>query len=446
MTGSPDSAVVHAPELDAGRLRDRLIELEPAAAQDPGRIRVARAPGRVNLIGEHTDYNLGLVLPAAIDLEIRIAFVPTDDRRVELVSDATGERASFDLDAIGPRAGGMAAYVAGTAWALAEAGIPTRGLRGILASSLPRASGLSSSAALELAAAWALAVDPAAVPPLDLARICQRAENAYVGVNCGLMDQFAIRLRRGRRRHAPRLPLPRLAARWRCRLPTHTLVVIHTGSTRSLSASQYNARRAQCEAAAAALAVDDPGIRSLRDVTEAMLPAVATRVDEETFRRCRHVVTENARVEATIDALAAGDLAAVGRAWASSHASLRDDFEVVSPELDALVDIAARAPGRRRGADDRRGLRRLHGQPRRAWRGTGRSGSASWRSTRPGPASGRGSSRWTRSPERGSSPRPEPGGHLVVASSAPPGVAAVVDMRRGSTGARARRLGWPGPR
>ena len=348
VTGSPgspaDSAVAHAPELDPGRLRDRLVELEPAAALDPRRIRVARAPGRVNLIGEHTDYNLGLVLPAAIDLEIRIAFVPTEDRRVELVSDATGERASFDLDAIGPRASGMAAYVAGTAWALAEAGIPTRGFRGILASSLPRASGLSSSAALELAAAWALAIDPAAVPPLDLARICQRAENAYVGVNCGLMDQFAIAC--GVAGSAMLLDCRSLA--WRpvaLPLAGHTLVVIHTGSTRSLSASQYNARRAQCEAAAAALAVDDPGIRSLRDVTEAMLPAVATRVDEETFRRCRHVVTENARVEASIEALAASDLATVGRTWAGSHASLRDDFEVVSPELDALVEIAVATPG-----------------------------------------------------------------------------------------------------
>ena len=344
MTGSPDSAVDHAPELDAGRLRDRLVELEPAAALEPRQIRVVRAPGRVNLIGEHTDYNLGLVLPAAIDLEIRIAFVPTADRRVELVSDATGERASFDLDAIGPRAGGMAAYVAGTAWALAEAGIPTRGLRGILASSLPRASGLSSSAALELAAAWALAADPAAIPPLELARICQRAENAYVGVNCGLMDQFASACGVA----GAGMLLDCRSLDWRpvaLPLATHTLVVVHTGSPRSLSASQYNARRAQCEAAAAALAVDDPGIRSLRDVTEAMLPAVATRVDGETLRRCRHVVTENARVAASIEALAAGDLAAVGRAWAGSHASLREDFEVVSPELDALVDIAGRVPG-----------------------------------------------------------------------------------------------------
>jgi galactokinase len=344
VTRAADPAAARATELDPGRLGTRLAELQPAAAADPRRIVVVRAPGRVNLIGEHTDYNLGLVLPAAIDLEIRIAFVPTDDRRVELVSDATGERASFDLEAIGPSAGGMAAYVAGTAWALAEAGIPTRGFRGILASSLPRASGLSSSAALELASAWALATDPAAIPPLELARICQRAENGYVGVNCGLMDQFASAC--GVDGAAMLLDCRSLA--WRpvaLPLAGHTLVVIHTGSTRSLSASQYNARRAQCEAAAAALAVDDPGIRSLRDVTEDMLPAVALRVDEETFRRCRHVVTENARVEASIEALAASDLAAVGRTWAGSHASLRDDFEVVSPELDALVEIALATPG-----------------------------------------------------------------------------------------------------
>jgi galactokinase len=344
VTRAVDPAAARAIELNPGRLASRLAELQPAAAADPERIRVVRAPGRVNLIGEHTDYNLGLVLPAAIDLEIRIALVPTDDRRVELVSEATGERASFGLDSIGPNAGGMAAYVAGTAWALADAGIPTRGFRGILASSLPRASGLSSSAALELASAWALAVDPASIPPLELARICQRAENAYVGVNCGLMDQFASAC--GVDSAGMLLDCRSLA--WRpvaLPLAEHTLVVIHTGSTRSLSASQYNARRAQCEAAAAALAVDDPGIRSLRDVTEDMLPAVARRVDEETFRRCRHVVTENARVEASIEALAASDLAAVGRAWAASHASLRDDFEVVSPELDALVEIALATPG-----------------------------------------------------------------------------------------------------
>jgi galactokinase len=341
---APDPAVRHAPELAADRLRAHLAELEPAAGPDPAAIRVVRAPGRVNLVGEHTDYNLGYVLPAAIDLEIRLAFVPADDRRVELVSATTGERASFDLDAIGPSPGGMAAYVAGTAWALAEAGIATRGFRGMLASSLPRASGLSSSAALELASAWALAVDPAAIDALELARVCQRAENAYVGVNCGLMDQFASAC--GVAGAAMLLDCRSLESRpVALPLATHALVAIHTGSTRSLTTSQYNARRAQCEAAAAALAADDPAIRSLRDVTPAMLPAVAVRVDEETFRRCRHVVTENARVEETIAALASGDLAAVGRAWAASHTSLRDDYEVVSPELDALVEIAATVPG-----------------------------------------------------------------------------------------------------
>jgi galactokinase len=128
-------------------------------------------------------------------------------------------------------------------------------------------------------------------------------------------------------------------------LATHKLVVIHTGSTRSLSSSQYNARRLQCEAAVAVLARDDPSIRSLRDVTPAMLPAVEARVDDETYRRCRHVVEENVRVERTIAALAAGDLPAVGRLFAASHASLRNDYEVVSPELDALVEIAASVPG-----------------------------------------------------------------------------------------------------
>jgi galactokinase len=332
-------------DLAPGAMRAALVAVEPRAAAHPDAIRIVRAPGRVNLIGEHTDYNLGFVLPAAIDLEIRIAFVPTDDRRVELVSGATGERARFDLDAIGPRRGAWLDYVAGTAWALAEAGVAMRGLRGIIVSSLPTASGLSSSAALELASAWALADAPGGdVAPLSLARICQRAENAYVGVNCGLMDQFASAC--GVAGDAVLLDCRSLDFRpVALPLATHTLVVIHTGSTRSLTTSQYNVRRAQCEAAAAALEAEDPSVQSLRDVTPAMLPRMRDLVGDDVFRRSRHIVTENGRVVETIDALAAGDLAAVGRLWAASHASLRDDFEVVSPELDALVEIAATVPG-----------------------------------------------------------------------------------------------------
>jgi len=345
VTTSARPAAAERSDLALGAMREALAAVEPRAAAEPDAIRVVRAPGRVNLIGEHTDYNLGLVLPAAIDLEIRIALVPTDDRRVELVSGATGERAGFDLDAIGPRRGAWVDYVAGTAWALADAGIATRGLRGIIVSSLPTASGLSSSAALELASAWALADEPGGgVAPIELARICQRAENAYVGVNCGLMDQFASACGVGgdavlldcRSLEFRPIALP---------LATHTLVVIHTGSTRSLTTSQYNVRRAQCEAAAAALAARDPGVRSLRDVTPAMLPRIRELVGDDAFRRSRHVVTENARVVDTIEALATGDIAAVGRLWAASHASLRDDFEVVSPELDALVEIASAVPG-----------------------------------------------------------------------------------------------------
>ena len=194
--------------------RERLIALEPLAAADPSAIRVVRAPGRVNLIGEHTDYNLGYVLPAAIDLEIHLAFVPTADRRVEVTSEATGERGAFDLDDIGPKRVGPGSTTSPARpgrWP--GTGFATRGFRGVLSSTLPQSSGLSSSAALELAAAWALAVEPGAgVPPLELARTCQRAENAYVGVNCGLMDQFASACGIGGAAVAARLPEPGVAA------------------------------------------------------------------------------------------------------------------------------------------------------------------------------------------------------------------------------------------
>ena len=341
---APDRAAVLDPSLAADALRARLVALEPRAAADPAAIRLVRAPGRVNLIGEHTDYNLGYVLPAAVNLEIRIAFVPTEDRRVEVVS-AWDERLGFDLDAIGPRRGAWIDYVAGTAWACAEAGLATRGFRGAIVSSLPSGSGLSSSAALELATAWALTDAPGGgLAPLSLARICQLAENAYVGMNCGLMDQFASAC--GVDGAAVLLDCRSLDSRSvAIPLDTHTLVACHSGSPRSLSSSQYNLRRAQCEAGVAAFAGTEPAVESLRDVTLEMLPRIGDAADEVVSRRCRHIVSENVRVTDTLAALAAGDLAAVGRLFAASHASLRDDFEVSSPELDALVEIASAVPG-----------------------------------------------------------------------------------------------------
>jgi len=336
----PDRSLVAA-----DRLRGRLAAIEPLAAADPDRVVVVRAPGRVNLIGEHTDYNDGLVLPAAIDLEIRIALVPTDDRRVVLTLDSSGNRATFDLDAIGGKRGTFADYIAGTAWAMQEAGLPTRGFRGLLASSLPTGAGLSSSAAIELASAWALSPAPGpSIDPLELARICQRAENAYVGVNCGLMDQFASAC--GRAHRAVMLDCRSLAhAEVALPLAEHALVVCHSGSPRHLESSEYNARRAQCERAVEVLAARGLPVRALRDVTPSMLASIRDVLDEETYRRCEHVVLEVERVVATVAALDAGDLDAVGRLFAESHASLRDLYEVSSPELDALVEIATDVEG-----------------------------------------------------------------------------------------------------
>jgi galactokinase len=325
-------------------LVDALVAAEPAAQARRAEIEIVRAPGRVNLIGEHTDYNEGFVLPAAIDLEIRIAYLPTDDRRVELTRLDDGDRDGFSLDDPPPKRGRWIDYVVGTAWALAEAGHPLTGLRGVIASTLPPNAGLSSSAAIELASAWAMLDEAAAaVDPFVLARICQRAENGFVGVQSGLMDQFAescgvagSALWLDCRSHDWRpIPLP----------PDVALVVCHTGSARHLGGSEYNLRRSQCDQAVAELAVRDPSIRSLRDVTLETLGAAADRLDPIAYRRAEHVVTENARVEATVAALADDDLAAVGRLFAESHVSLRDRLEVSSPELDAMVEIASSVPG-----------------------------------------------------------------------------------------------------
>ena len=330
--------------LDAARLVGRLREFYPDLPTGAA-ARVVRAPGRVNLIGEHTDYNDGLVMPAAIGLETWLALVPTDDRRVVVTLEADGDRGEFALDEIPDAREGWIDYVAGVAWSLGALDVPLRGFRGLVASTLPMSSGLSSSAALELASAWALAAD--APPPVDgmtLARACQRAENEYVGVRTGLMDQFASSLGE-----------PSSALLLDCRsfeyrpvelpLDEHVLVVADTRSPRRLEGSEYNARRAQCEAAVEILARDDPSVRALRDVDMAMLERLRAQLDEETMRRCEHVVRENERVVDAADAFRVGDLETVGRLFAESHASLRDLYEVSSLELDALVGIATAVPG-----------------------------------------------------------------------------------------------------
>lgn len=340
--GSASSGTAASGSLAPDRLIEALAALEPRARARIGSLQVVRAPGRVNLIGEHTDYNEGFVLPVAIDLEIRIAFLPTDDARVQVTLAETGEQAGFDLDRIGPPTGGWIDHIAGVAWSLAEVGVETRGFRGLLASNLPQSSGLSSSAALELAASWALSA--AALDGLVRAQLCQRAENGYVGARVGLMDHVASSLGVA----GAALLLDCRSLEWRpveLPLTSHALVVCDSGSPRRLLASDYNLRRAECEAAVHRLRDEDPSIRSLRDVTPQMLPSCRRYLDETLFRRCEHVVLENERVAAAVAALEAGDLASVGRLFAESHASLRDLFEVSSAELDALVAIATAVPG-----------------------------------------------------------------------------------------------------
>jgi galactokinase len=323
----------------AGALLERL--------GDPAGATLVRAPGRVNLIGEHTDYNEGFVLPAAIGLEVWLAFEPWDRPRVELTSAEFGETCALDFDDLttGHRqAVSWIDYVAGTAWAMREAGLPIRGFRGVLDSTIPVGSGLSSSAALELASSWALA-DPSAPRPAAprMAAIAQRGENAYVSVNCGIMDQFASAA--GVDGHCLLIDCRTMEFRATPIPEGLSILVCDTGSPRRLSTSEYNTRRSECELGARLIAEREQGVKALRDVDGAMLSRNRSRLPEVVARRCEHVVQEDARVMAAVASLAAGDLDEVGRLFAASHASLRDLYEVSSPALDAMVEIACDVPG-----------------------------------------------------------------------------------------------------
>ena len=330
---------------DPAALADRLIGLDPVAAARPGDVRVVHAPGRVNLIGEHTDYNDGFVLPVAIDLGISIALVPTDDGRAELTLAATGDKGTFDVADVGQRRQSWLDYVAGMAWAIAQSGGRPTGFRGLLASDLPQGAGLSSSAAIEVVAAWALSGgDRPPFDPMDLVHVVKRSENGYIGLNNGIMDQFASIF--GETGRALLLDCRSLEHRSiPMALDDVALVACHSGSPRRLETSAYNERRAQCDAAVAAIAALEPGVRSLRDVTPEMLDAVRGRITPIEASRAQHVVDEDRRVLETIAAFEAGDLATVGRLFYESHESLRVLYEVSSPELDALVAIARETPG-----------------------------------------------------------------------------------------------------
>jgi galactokinase len=300
---------------------------------------VVRAPGRVNLIGEHTDYNDGFVLPLGIERGVWIALAPDNDRNLDVWSIDFDEAAQFSLDQLERAGPAWCEYVKGTAWALEQAGHQLYGWRGVIASDLPIGAGLSSSAAIELATARAFA-SASNIPwnPTAMAKHAQRAENEWVGVNCGIMDQMISAV--GRDGCAMLIDCRSLAIR-PVPIPADTVVVImDTDTRRGLVDSAYNERRSQCEAAAAFF-----GVAALRDVTPEMFAARAHELESATARRARHVVTENVRTVAAADALCADDKATVGELMNESHRSLRDDFEVSSPALDTMVAIAQRQPG-----------------------------------------------------------------------------------------------------
>jgi galactokinase len=297
---------------------------------------IVRAPGRVNLIGEHTDYNDGFVLPMAIDRAIWLALRPRDDQRVLLHSLDFDHPADFALDNFSPGDEGWVEYVKGMAWALQESGFALRGWEGVSAGDIPVGAGLSSSAALELATARAFAaVSDLPWDPTQMARLAQFAENQWVGVNCGIMDQMISAS--GKAGHALLIDCRTLETQLAPLPPGTAVVVMDTATRRGLVDSAYNERRAQCETAARFF-----GVAALRDVDEATFNGRAADLDPITRQRARHVITENQR---TIDAMAAmlqEDAAELGRLLNASHASLRDDFSVSSAELNQIVECAQR--------------------------------------------------------------------------------------------------------
>lgn len=299
---------------------------------------IVRAPGRVNLIGEHTDYNDGFVLPMAIDRAIWIAARPRYDDRVLIHSLDFKRSASFPLGQLEHREAGWVEYVKGVAWALQQAGFSPQGWEGVLSGDVPRAAGLSSSAALEMAAARVFAA--VSDLPWDaprMARIAQRAENEWIGMNCGIMDQIISAA--GVAGHALLIDCRSLDFQPTPLPPGTAVVVLDTSTRRGLVDSDYNERRTQCEAAARHF-----GLPALRDVTarhvQSLIEGAVNGLDDVARRRARHVVSENARTLRAAKAMERGDAVEVGRLMNASHISLRDDFEVSSEELDAMVACA----------------------------------------------------------------------------------------------------------
>jgi galactokinase len=310
-----------------------------------------RAPGRVNLLGEHVDYNDGFVLPAAIDRATYVAFSPTGTDLSTLAAVDFNQQASFSPQTIplkaqmdGSPLPEWAHYPAGVMWSLNEKQLKTQGMTAVFASNVPRGSGLSSSASVEMAfmLAWQ-ALSDWTLPSMQRALLGQKAENQYVGVNCGIMDQFAsacgvenkLLLLDCRSLEWKPIPLPEDVA----------IVIADTTIRRKLTSGEYNKRRAACEEAVRLLQQDLPDIRSLRDVSVEEFNRFADKLPEQVSKRARHVVEEIERSNQAEALLEAGNLRHFGELMNQCHASLRDLYEVSSPELNAMANVAQSLDG-----------------------------------------------------------------------------------------------------
>ncbi len=309
---------------------DNLFQRAPAA--------ISCAAGRVNLIGEHTDYNQGLVLPVAIDRTATV-LASASERESMHIEHLTDHRCdNFWLNDVRPNpVSGWPNYVRGVAWALLGAGYKVSPVDCLITGDVPQGAGLSSSAALEVAVAGALcAISGIEIEPRELALLCQKAENEFVGVRCGIMDQFAAAV--GRAGQAMLIDCRSLELEY-VPLPSDlAIVVVDSKVQRNLAETPYNLRRQECAKAAEML-----GAPTLREVNEHVLEANRRTLPDHLYRRARHVITENERVLAAVDALRRDHLNVLGEMLYRSHASLRDDFEVSCAELDLLVDLACDA-------------------------------------------------------------------------------------------------------
>ena len=311
----------------------------------PTETRTFRAPGRVNLIGEHTDYNSGFVMPVALDFSTWAKVSPRADRKLQIHSDNFGDEVEIDLDDQQLAARGhWSDYPIGVAVELERAGHRLRGAKLEIRGEVPIGSGLSSSASIEVATACALVGNSELeIDRRKLALLCQRAENEFVGARVGIMDQFISLF--GQEQKALLLDCRSLEFRLLPLPDKVRLIICNTMVKHELASSAYNERRAQCEAGVKHLAQFFPYVRALRDVSEEQLEQHRSSLSDVVYRRCRHVITENARVLSAAEALERGDLDRFGDLMGQSHRSLRDDYEVSCAELDLMVQLAQKVDG-----------------------------------------------------------------------------------------------------